>query len=174
MEIDRLHVTCPLCELQFDVLNFQMHMVFTHPEFLAIWASSTLGASFQEEDYFEFLQAFQDQDDVNTDDMTYEELLQLCERIGNHKEGISCIDEVSEKIDNPENEACPICLDELKHVSSCRKIKVCGHIYCDECIERWFEENKWCPVCKKDVQIASISKSSSSSPGSPSATTSDS
>lgn len=143
-------------------------MIFTHPEFLALWASSTLGQTFQEDEYFNFLQSLEDRDDLDVDEMSYEELLELCETIGDHKEGIKNIDDVSVVVEKDtliEIEKCPVCLEEFKDIEVCRKINVCGHVYCSECIQKWFSESKRCPVCKKEAhQIASISKSSSPSP----------
>ena len=26
----------------------------------------------------------------------------------------------------------------------------CGHVFCDECIGKWFEQNTTCPNCRKD------------------------
>lgn len=44
--------------------------------------------------------------------------------------------------------ACAICLENpvaLKVVKT-----VCNHIYCKECIDKWFEMNSKCPICKHD------------------------
>ena len=104
----------------------------------------------------------QEEDYINS----YEYLTELCETIGNHYVGIENIDQVTEvfindNIDTIDNN-CPICLDNMREASYCRKINACSHVFCGPCIEQWFEQHKTCPICKKDVtehQISSISTS---------------
>ena len=45
-----------------------------------------------------------------------------------------------------ENGTCLICTD---NISGLYKTK-CGHLFCRECIEEWFKENRKCPVCMKE------------------------
>ena len=45
-----------------------------------------------------------------------------------------------------ENGTCLICTD---NISGLYKTK-CGHLFCKECIEEWFKENRKCPVCMKE------------------------
>jgi SNF2 family DNA or RNA helicase len=65
---------------------------------------------------------------------------------------------IHDKIDSKEDN-CIICLDEFTEPV----ITVCGHVYCKECINRCFQQNKQCPTCKKDLrstELISITNSS--------------
>jgi len=47
-------------------------------------------------------------------------------------------------------EPCAICLDEhVKEVLS--RAKPCGHLFCLDCIKRWTDQSKKCPLCKQDM-----------------------
>ena len=39
---------------------------------------------------------------------------------------------------------CPICMDKFNQP---RKLEKCGHIFCSECIEAYFEYKPTCPTC---------------------------
>lgn len=87
---------------------------------------------------------------------SYDELIGLCDYIGYHKQGIIDADGVSIKLSVNEeliknDDTCIICLEHLLTKESVRKIKKCNHIFCSECIEKWFEENKTCPHCKSEL-----------------------
>jgi hypothetical protein len=43
---------------------------------------------------------------------------------------------------------CPICFE--KPVKKCRELN-CNHIFCYECIDKWFKNNNTCPICKKNI-----------------------
>lgn len=91
------------------------------------------------------------------DQMTYEQLTELCARIGDHKVGVNNIDTcvpatVRMKKTMREEIKCPICLDNILSALYVRKINKCRHEYCGPCIEKWLKENKTCPVCKVDVE----------------------
>ena len=45
-----------------------------------------------------------------------------------------------------EKKDCPICLESIREFE--RELS-CNHTYCPECIDRWFEGNNTCPLCKK-------------------------
>ncbi|KAK3077924.1 hypothetical protein LTS18_008895 [Coniosporium uncinatum] len=54
-------------------------------------------------------------------------------------------------------EACPICFETLKHHGVLTKT-VCGHIYGEACIWRWFnvyapakEHRTTCPTCRREL-----------------------
>jgi hypothetical protein len=45
---------------------------------------------------------------------------------------------------------CCICLNSYSYYhSGGRKKLQCGHIFHNECIERWNEKNILCPICRK-------------------------
>ncbi|KAI9008832.1 hypothetical protein CLU79DRAFT_776500 [Phycomyces nitens] len=60
----------------------------------------------------------------------------------------------NDKLSNPENTLCIICLDDFTDLSSVR-ILPCGHIFCVSCIDRWLTRKSGvCPVCKFDCAKA--------------------
>lgn len=108
------------------------------------------------------------------DDMSYEELLELEERIGNVSKGLrpsqmeSCMTALEAP---PADGVCTVCLEELKSApidaepvgssssssggsgsdTTCVRLNVCQHIFHKRCILQWFQSNKTCPVCKQEV-----------------------
>jgi hypothetical protein len=135
-------------------------MVHTHPEFLAIWASALFGPMFPHEEYVNYVRSMfvdtEEFDNVDIDQMSYEQLLELCEEIGDHKEGVPDVEVVLEKIECQENlteTQCPVCLEEFasEQTREVEKIKSCGHVFCSQCIRKWLAENKRCPLCKSDA-----------------------
>ncbi|KAG6488469.1 hypothetical protein ZIOFF_049712 [Zingiber officinale] len=68
---------------------------------------------------------------MDIDDMSYEELLDLGERIGT----VSTAEEFVEG-------------DELGEVA-------CGHVYHATCIEQWLKSKNWCPLCKGSASPSS-------------------
>lgn len=50
-------------------------------------------------------------------------------------------------INNMENLICVICQDDINKFDVIRTIS-CKHLFHIECIDRWFTENKKCPICK--------------------------
>ncbi|PWA36192.1 zinc finger, RING/FYVE/PHD-type [Artemisia annua] len=95
---------------------------------------------------------------LDIDDMSYEELLALEERIGNVSTGLSeegmfeCLSEqVYCSIDQiHEDDSCPICLEEFKNGEKVGRMKKCGHDYHVDCIKKWLVMKKICPVCKSE------------------------
>jgi Ring finger domain len=64
------------------------------------------------------------------------------------------IENISEKIKlQNEKKECYICLDTLLKGSSMRKLNSCSHMFCIDCIDRWFSEHRTCPVCKTNVHV---------------------
>tara|TARA_Y100000816_G_C26062654_1_gene558147 strand:- start:270 stop:548 length:279 start_codon:yes stop_codon:yes gene_type:complete len=47
-----------------------------------------------------------------------------------------------------EKTQCPICLDYIKKY--CKELP-CGHVFCCECIDTWFDKEYTCPMCKKHI-----------------------
>ncbi|KAK6143550.1 hypothetical protein DH2020_023898 [Rehmannia glutinosa] len=92
---------------------------------------------------------------LNIDDMSYEQLLELEERIGNVSRGLS-----KEKIRgsmkqreyegthaSPDLESCCICQEDYVAGDYIGKLG-CGHEFHTSCIERWLILKNVCPVCK--------------------------
>ncbi|XP_022735368.1 E3 ubiquitin ligase BIG BROTHER-like [Durio zibethinus] len=100
------------------------------------------------------------QDNINPDNMTYEELLDLGEAVGSQSRGLS-----KELIDllptskckfgsffsrKKSRERCVIC--QMRYQRGERQMKLpCKHIYHSECITKWLSINKICPVCNNEV-----------------------
>ncbi|OMO73531.1 Zinc finger, RING-type [Corchorus olitorius] len=96
---------------------------------------------------------------LDVDNMTYEELLALGERIGNVNTGLSeesiskCLTETvycsSDQIQDESN--CVICLEEYKDRDEVGSLKSCGHDYHVPCIKKWLSMKNTCPICKSSV-----------------------
>ena len=91
----------------------------------------------------------------NIDNLTYEQLLDLENKIGYVKKGISLRKKLglkkeiysSKKFNYKE---CVICKEILKEKEIIRVLN-CSHIFHINCIDKWFKDNKTCPICKKEV-----------------------
>ena len=98
-----------------------------------------------------------DLDYPNVDNMSYEELLALEDRMGNVNRGLP-----KEKIDKIPKEKfsrykfiddkCIICQYELQP-NEILKVLPCKHCFHPECIEEWLKNQKVCPYCKGEVKI---------------------
>ena len=49
-----------------------------------------------------------------------------------------------------EDACCSVCLSQLEAGEDAKYLP-CKHVYHPECIDRWLERSKLCPVCKRDV-----------------------
>lgn len=49
------------------------------------------------------------------------------------------------------NANCAICMCEYDEDCSVREIKLCGHMYHSECLERWLKVKELCPLCKQGL-----------------------
>lgn len=92
---------------------------------------------------------------LDIDNMSYEELLALEERIGNVNTGLteenisSCLKQktYTTVADQPEAEPCCICQEEYKNGDDLGGLK-CGHDFHSSCIKQWLLQKNLCPVCK--------------------------
>ncbi|CAK8543830.1 unnamed protein product [Lathyrus sativus] len=97
---------------------------------------------------------------MDVDNMSYEELLALGERIGQVNTGLSedvlskCLTETiycsSDQCQEDEG-SCVICLEEYKNMDDVGTLKTCGHDYHVSCIKKWLSMKKLCPICKSSV-----------------------
>ncbi|KAJ9445145.1 E3 ubiquitin ligase BIG BROTHER [Diplonema papillatum] len=110
-----------------------------------------------------FAQAFVD---VDTDNMDYDELLDLCESIGNVSVGLKPeeIERITTKaLWNPDSvpegadESCSICLCAYESGEGTRELP-CDHLFHMECIDKWLVDSKKCPVCKSEVTTQKVAK----------------
>ena len=105
---------------------------------------------------------------VDVDGMTYEELTELGERIGVQSKGASATATATltrfaygERFRGMENapsparddeECCAVCRMGFEAGDSCLGLPRCGHAYHAECLEPWLAENKGCPLCKTEIE----------------------
>lgn len=93
---------------------------------------------------------------LDVDEMSYEELLALGERIGCVSTGLSedliskCL---TEKVycspgQSQDEGNCVICLEEYKEMDDVGSLKNCGHEYHVSCIKKWLSMKNSCPICK--------------------------
>ncbi|POO01630.1 43kDa postsynaptic protein [Trema orientale] len=93
---------------------------------------------------------------LDVDNMSYEELLALGERIGSVNTGLSedlmfkCVTETiycsSDQIQ--EEGSCVICLEEYEDMDDVGTLKTCGHDFHVSCIKKWLSMKNLCPICK--------------------------
>ncbi|GAV88225.1 zf-RING_2 domain-containing protein [Cephalotus follicularis] len=100
------------------------------------------------------------QDNIDPDNMTYEELLELGETVGTQNRGLSQ-DEISLlpiseykcgffSRKKSRSERCVICQMEYKR--GVKRISLpCKHVYHTGCGSRWLSINKACPICYTEV-----------------------
>ncbi|XP_008805023.2 probable E3 ubiquitin-protein ligase HIP1 isoform X1 [Phoenix dactylifera] len=95
---------------------------------------------------------------LDVDNMSYEELLSLGERIGIVSTGLSqdaisrCLMESlycssKQNEDDEEELKCPICLEEYGNKESLGRLN-CGHDFHAGCIKQWLLIKNVCPICK--------------------------
>ncbi|XP_073118589.1 probable E3 ubiquitin-protein ligase RHG1A isoform X2 [Henckelia pumila] len=94
---------------------------------------------------------------LDVDNMSYEELLALEERIGNvctglTEENISSLLKTRRHVDiraenSVETEPCSICREEYNEGEGIGTLE-CGHDFHQECIKQWLMQKNLCPICK--------------------------
>ncbi|XP_074574525.1 uncharacterized protein LOC141830970 [Curcuma longa] len=94
---------------------------------------------------------------LDTDNMSYEELLALGESIGIVSTGLSedairrCLRETIFCSDQTENgheeDGCPICLEVYKDRDTLGRLN-CKHIFHSSCVKKWLQIKNICPICK--------------------------
>ena len=47
-------------------------------------------------------------------------------------------------------DVCSICYEEITHRTS--DLLECNHLFHKECIDKWFENNYTCPICRYEVE----------------------
>ena len=92
----------------------------------------------------------------NPDAMSYEQLLQLEDNMGNVNKGLSI--QQFEKIPiikfrkykSNGNSQCIICMEEFEKGEKVNLLP-CQHIFHINCIKQWLLKQKTCPFCKKEI-----------------------
>lgn len=102
------------------------------------------------------------EDDIDPDNMTYEELLDLGEAVGTQSRGLP--KELIDLLPTSKykaswifskkrcGERCVIC--QMKYKRGDRQMNLpCKHVYHSDCVSKWLGINKTCPVCNAEVSI---------------------
>ncbi|XP_068331180.1 E3 ubiquitin ligase BIG BROTHER-related-like [Pyrus communis] len=100
-------------------------------------------------------------DEVDPDELSYEELLALSEVVGTESRGLSAdniasLPSVSYKTGNSQNgsnESCVICRLDYEDGENLTLLS-CKHSYHSECINNWLKINKVCPFCSAEVSTS--------------------
>jgi hypothetical protein len=93
----------------------------------------------------------------NPDTMSYEELIELGERIGHVSRGLesNIIDKipvVEFKKSKEYNDNCAICFEQYMNKEKLKKLN-CNHLFHTNCITIWLGKEKKCPLCKEEITI---------------------
>ncbi|MBA0567844.1 hypothetical protein Golob_005378 [Gossypium lobatum] len=107
---------------------------------------------------------FEDDDDdeddgIDPDDLSYEELIALGEIIGVEKRGLSpneissCLVRCNFRSDECKTgiDRCVICQVEYEEEEGVVALPNCEHPYHSECITKWLQVKKICPICSTEI-----------------------
>jgi hypothetical protein len=135
---------CPICQLPITSDTYINHLMTYHTDvFMTMFYMHYVPIS--------PINMYENIIDEHIDDMNYEDLLELCEAIGDHKVGIQDINDIAKKINDLPIERCPICLEDFKESNEIYKTNKCSHDFCKECLVKWISEHKSCPMCQQDL-----------------------
>jgi len=56
-----------------------------------------------------------------------------------------------------ESESCSVCQERYNEGQTLRVIHHCHHQFHKDCVDRWFERNVRCPVCRHDIRVMNTS-----------------
>lgn len=94
--------------------------------------------------------------EIDPDAMTYEELLELQEKMGSVSKGLT--EQQLTRIRRLEakgvDEVCSICYYNIKEGEKIVQLP-CRHYFHDQCIEEWLRKQKTCPLCKQEIFFVS-------------------
>lgn len=127
---------CPLCSASVTLETYFVHLAEAHPITYQLWL------------YFVTPDAM-----VDTDTMSYDELLELCNQIGYHSVGLTETQKelATEPVTETTIPRCTICLSSFDGNVEWVALRRCRHAFCKECLFEWLNERKTCPVCIQDV-----------------------
>jgi len=134
---------CPICQQTVIIDNYITHLMLDHTDTFMTMVYT----------YYNFnpLNIYENLIDQYIDDMNYEDLLGLCEAVGDHKVGIKDINDISTKINCSNSDRCPVCLEDFNESIDIYKTNKCSHDFCKECLIKWTFEHKSCPICQQDL-----------------------
>ena len=153
-------MVCPVCN-NLITGSYSMHLLEYHRDVL-VMASMFLQETDVEEYYNSLLNFTTNTliDNMNIDNMNYEELLELCNNIGYYKP-LNDITEIEKtfilknKNDfiNDTESKCVICLEKFENntIEEIVETVKCKHLFCKPCFVNWMKDNKRCPICISDL-----------------------
>lgn len=144
-------------EPDFFATRYYRHVRHPSPEGLAeifmLQNSLLMGGRSESRDQFSDLR-------LDIDSMTYEQLLELGDRIGYVSTGLKeedmskCLRKIKHSLSNNVplvmDGKCSICQEEYDGDDEVGKL-YCGHNYHLDCIKQWLAQKKTCPVCKTEA-----------------------
>lgn len=97
---------------------------------------------------------------LDVDNMSYEQLLELGDRIGYVNTGLKeseirrCLRKINPFLSNTllADRKCSICQDEYEREGQVGKLE-CGHSFHVHCVKQWLSRKNACPVCKKTAYV---------------------
>ncbi|KAL0797920.1 hypothetical protein Bca101_053094 [Brassica carinata] len=97
---------------------------------------------------------------LDVDNMSYEQLLELGDRIGYVNTGLKeseirrCLRKINPSVSNTlfADRKCSICQDEYEREGQVGKLD-CGHSFHVQCVKQWLSRKNACPVCKKTAYV---------------------
>ncbi|KAJ4710467.1 E3 ubiquitin ligase BIG BROTHER-related [Melia azedarach] len=100
-------------------------------------------------------------EEVDPDELSYEELLALSEVVGTESRGLSTdtiaslptVNYKTGSSQNGNNDSCVICRLDYEDGETLTVLS-CKHSYHSECINNWLNINKVCPVCSTEVSTS--------------------
>ncbi|XP_058781516.1 E3 ubiquitin ligase BIG BROTHER-related [Vicia villosa] len=106
-----------------------------------------------------------EEDDVDPDELSYEELLELGEFIGEEARGLSrkeistCLNPYTCKTSETKSgiDLCVICQIEYEEGEALVALH-CDHPYHRDCISKWLQIKKVCPICSNEVSTPNKDK----------------
>ena len=51
-------------------------------------------------------------------------------------------------------ECCAVCQEDIEPSAEVRQIKQCTHVFHKGCVDQWFEQSVFCPICRLDIRDA--------------------
>ena len=86
---------------------------------------------------------------VSVEAMMVSDGQQACLKTMNFLTFVECNDGNLEGHD--QGSCCTVCLEEYSPQDVIRCIPSCHHYFHSKCIERWFQDNNTCPVCRNSI-----------------------
>ncbi|ESQ45861.1 hypothetical protein EUTSA_v10010717mg [Eutrema salsugineum] len=112
-------------------------------------------SNLEEDDFLE------EEDEIDPDQLSYEELIALGDFIGVEKRGLTpteistCLNASTYVFSHNKNEIdrCVVCQMEFEEAESLVVLRLCNHPYHSECITKWLQTKKICPICCSEPSL---------------------